>query len=218
MSDHIADVEPLPLLTVRDMVLYVNLEQSVSISRPRSVAAAKVAMSTEEKALVVVARRDAVADEPGLDALYRIGTRALIRRLDGRANGAFSLLLFGTQRVYLDRIEDNGDFRGAYVSVLPQPEDSSDELQALHRQVLVTATKIEQSGARHWPCNLIHYMAQSVSDPLDHARVLASLLQLDVSRQQAIHESPTRLNALSLVNSWLEQELSVIRLQQKITR
>ena len=208
--------EFLPLLPVRDVVLFVNLEQSIIVSRSSSVAAAEAGLNSEDKNLVVVAQRDGTVDTPDQNALYKVGTRAIIRKMERLSGGPVSLVLNGTERVTIHDIESSGPYLRAQVSSLPVPDDEGDEVEALQRQILVQANRIEQSSVRNWPKDLVRYLMQSFKDPLDHAGILTSLLQLDVPRQQAVLESPTRLDALRLVNSYLEHELNVISLQQKI--
>ena len=70
----------LPILPIKRTVLFPGVMMPLTIGRERSMAAVNAAMKTEEKMILVVAQRDPQTDEPGLDDLYTIGTKALSGR------------------------------------------------------------------------------------------------------------------------------------------
>ena len=73
-----SNLNPLPLLPVKGMVLFVNVDHAIVVGRPRSLAAVAHAVSSEEKAILVVAQRNQETGDPGMDDLYEVGTRAYI--------------------------------------------------------------------------------------------------------------------------------------------
>ena len=74
------DVRTLPVLPVKNTVLFPYLIMPLSVGRPASVAAVKAALATEEKEIIVVTQRDSAVEEPTQDDVYAIGTRAIIKK------------------------------------------------------------------------------------------------------------------------------------------
>ena len=79
MPEH-SNVRTLPLVPLKNSVLFPNLLMPLSVGRPASLAAIEAALSTEEKEVIIVAQRDSSLDSPGPNDLYTIGTRAVIER------------------------------------------------------------------------------------------------------------------------------------------
>src|SRR5260370_25972881 len=71
----------LPLLPLKNTVLFPHLFIPLSVGRPQSLAAVEAALTTEEKTFVVVAQKNDSVDQPGLDDLYAVGTRCVIKKL-----------------------------------------------------------------------------------------------------------------------------------------
>src|SRR5437660_7570870 len=88
----------LPLLPLKNTVLFPQLFIPLSVGRPQSLAAVEAAMGTEEKTFVVVAQRDASVDQPGLDDLYTVGTRAVVKK-SARGEDGVQLIVQGVERV-----------------------------------------------------------------------------------------------------------------------
>ena len=80
----------LPVLPLKNTVLFPHLFMPLSVGRPQSVAAVEAALATEEKTFVVVAQRDASVEQPRLDDLYTVGTRAVIKKM-ARGEGGIEM-------------------------------------------------------------------------------------------------------------------------------
>src|ERR671925_378332 len=74
-------IQTLPVLPIKNTVLFPHLQMPLSIGRPASIAAVETAMASEEKQIIVVAQRDATVDTPTQDDLYTIGTIAIIKKM-----------------------------------------------------------------------------------------------------------------------------------------
>jgi ATP-dependent Lon protease len=212
-QDH--QLTTLPLLPLKNSVLYPGLLMPLSVGRPGSIAAVEQALATEEKEIVVVAQRDANVETPGASDLYTIGTRGVIRKF-GRTKGQIEILVYGVERVVIVKIEENGKLL-ARVRPLPLPDDSSRETEALTLSILELGTKF--MGLVQTPNQSPQEMARlftSQGDPLQLAYMLASLMNLETSREQSLLEAPTRLEALRMIHGWLAHEVEVLELRNKI--
>src|SRR2546421_6520274 len=104
MSQTVPAVTALPVLPLKNTVLFPYLFMPLAVGRPSSVAAVEQVLGTEEKTFLVVAQRDADTEQPGLGDLYRIGTRAVVKKVQ-RGEGGLEMLVQGVERVELQDAE-----------------------------------------------------------------------------------------------------------------
>jgi ATP-dependent Lon protease len=212
-GDHPESLASLPVLPLKGTVLFPNLFLPLSAGRPVSLAAVEAAVASEDKTFLAVAQRNPEADVPGADDLHTVGTRAVIKKMARSATG-IELLVQGVERVVLVRLEPSEAGLRARVRPLPLPEDQGPEIEALRRAVLdLTAQAIALSQAGGIS---IEQLAAQAQDPLMLTYLIGSMLSLDVAREQALLEAPTRLEALRLLHGYLAHELTVLELRQKI--
>jgi ATP-dependent Lon protease len=132
----------LPVLPLKNSVLYPRMVLPLAAGRPASVAAVDAALASEEKMIVVVAQRDATVEEPKREDLYGIGTIAVIKRMDRSNNGgAVHLLVQGVSRVWIGELEQTQPYLKAQVRGQPEPQDSGPNIEALFRTVVDLAEK-----------------------------------------------------------------------------
>src|SRR5581483_1997401 len=205
----------LPLLPVKNTVLFPHLLLPLTVSRPASVAAIDTALSSEDKEIVVVTQRDAAVESPGADDLFSIGTKAVIKRMARRPDGTVDLIAQGVERVVIIKIEQTEPFLGARVRPSPVPEEGGAEIEALQRAILELATRAIQLPQPNAPAEFAQMLA-SHEDPLRLAYVIGSLLGLEVEKEQALLEAPTRIDALRMLHSYLLHELQVLELRNQI--
>lgn len=213
-----SDKHILPLLPIKDMVLFVNMENPIVVGRMRSVAAVETAAATEDKALIVVTQRDSSVMSPDQDDLYSVGTRAIIRKLERMPNHSVNLVLRGVDRVRIRDVGTTQAYLEADYEVLTLPEDTSDEAEALHRDILKQSETIEELMSNEWPKGILSHMLNSLDDPMEHVYVLASLLKINVKKQQEIYEAESRLDAMRLLHEHMNHEIQVLTLQQEIAK
>jgi ATP-dependent Lon protease len=206
----------LPVLPLKNTVLFPGLFLPLAVGRPNSVAAIEAALAGEEKTLVLVAQRTD-ADEPAVpDGLFPVGTRAVIKRMN-RGEEALEVLVQGLERVRLVAFDQVEPFLKARVEVLPLPEDDGTEVEALQRAVLEQATKaIELAQPQQQGAVNVQQMLAGAGNPLRLAYLLSSMLGLDVEKEQAVLEAPTRLEAVRLVHEYLGHEVQVLELRRQI--
>src|SRR5579863_2024042 len=205
----------LPLLALKNSALFPGVMMPLSVGRKGSVAAVEAALATEGKELVVVAQRDATVDAPHADDLYTVGTRAAIRRYHHARPDQLDIMVLGMERVVIVKVEENGHMV-ARIRPLPLPDDSSRETEALALSLTELGMKfvtLAQNGA---PQPDLATMFGAEQDPLQLAFVIASVMNLDAAKEQALLETPTRLEGLRMVHGWLSHEVDVLELRQKI--
>jgi ATP-dependent Lon protease len=205
----------LPVLPLKNTVLFPYLFMPLSVGRPTSLAAIEAVLGTEEKTFLVAAQRSGDQEEPGLADLYPIGTRAVIKKMV-RGEGVVELLVQGLERVALRQAEQSTPYLKVQAEILPFPEDDGTEVEALHRAIVDQASRVLELANMQPAANLQAVVAQT-TDPLRLAYLLGSLLSLEVGKEQALLEAPTKLEALRLLHGYLSHEVQVQELRHKIT-
>ena len=214
MSDQ-QNVKVLPILPLKNALLFPNLLMPLSVGRSTSMAAVKAALATEDKEIVLVAQRDPDVESPQQDDLYTVGTRAVIRRMSKPNESVVEVLVMGAERVTVLKVEEVDGYLQSRVLPSPLPEDGGAEVEALHGALIELSNKaIELTQVQAPP--EIRSLLSSNDDPLRLVFLLASVLGLDVKKEQALLESQTRVDALRLMHSYLSHEIQVLELRSKI--
>jgi ATP-dependent Lon protease len=205
----------LPVLPMRNAVLFPHLFRPFSAGRPQSTAAVEAAMAGPEKTLVVLTQKDTAKEVPVPEDFYSIGTRAVIKKM-ARSDGLMEFLVQGVERVTIVKFEQTEPFFRARVRPLPFPDDGGTEMEATHRAVIELARKVLELAQPEVPVTIEQLSAQA-SEPLQLVYLLGSILSLDVAREQALLEAPSRIEALRLMHGYLSHEIQVLHLRQRIS-
>jgi ATP-dependent Lon protease len=210
-----APIETLPLLPIKNTVMFPYMVSPLSVGRATSRAAIEAATASEEKQIVIIAQRDTSAEEPQQNELYSIGTKAVIRKMVRPTPETIDLIVQGIERIALVRIEPADTHPRARVRPLPLPQDKGDEVEALHRAILDLARRAISTAQPQSSPELFQLLA-SADDPLRLVYLLASLLSLELEKEQALLEAQTRVEALRLMHTYLSHEVNVLELRNKI--
>ena len=125
------------------------------------------------------------------------------------------VLVMGAERVTVLKVEEVDGYLQSRVLPSPLPEDGGAEVEALHGALIELSNKaIELTQVQAPP--EIRSLLSSNDDPLRLVFLLASVLGLDVKKEQALLESQTRVDALRLMHSYLSHEIQVLELRSKI--
>ncbi len=208
-------MQTLPVLPLKNTVLFPYLLMPLSVGRASSLAAVEAALSTEEKEIVLFAQKDSSVENPGVDELHAIGTKALIRKMNRQGEEQIELLVLGTERLALIRLDQSEPFLRARVNPLPLPTDGGPEVEALQGALIELASRAISLAQPNSPQELGRLLAAN-EDPLRLAFLLASMFGLDVEKQQALLEAPTRADALRMSHAYLAHEVQVLELRNKI--
>ena len=208
-------IRTLPLLALKNSALFPGLMMPLAVGRKASVAAVEAALATEGKEIVVVAQRDPSVDTPGAEGVYTVGTRATIRRHHHARPDQIDIMVLGVERVVIVKVEEEG-YMHARIRPLPLPDDSSRETEALTLSLMELGTKFLQLAQGANVQQDVARMFATEQDPLQLAFMIASVMNLDAAKEQALLETPTRLEGLRMVHGWLSHEVDVLELRNKI--
>jgi ATP-dependent Lon protease len=208
------ELKTLPLLPLKNSVLYPGLMLPLSVGRAGSIAAVEAALAAEGKEIIVVAQKDNSVDTPGGADLYTVGTRATIRNARHGRGEHRELVVQGVERVVLVKVEQNG-FQKARYRALPLPDDSTNETEALTLSIVESGSKLINL-VQGQTTQEIAKLFSGHADPLHLAFMVASILNLDVEKEQALLETPTRLEALRMVLGWISHEVQIAEIRNKV--
>jgi ATP-dependent Lon protease len=215
MSETNNSIQTLPVLPLKNAVLFPYLMMPLTVGRASSLAAVEAALATEEKQLVVFSQKDASVEVPTQDDLYVVGTKAIVRKVN-RQEDSVELLVLGTERVALIKLDASEPYLRAKTHPLPLPEDKGPEVEALHGALTELGARAISLAHPNSPQELGRLLAAN-DDGLRLAWMLASMFSIDLARGQALLEAPTRAEALRLTHAYLTHEVQVFELRNKIT-
>ena len=173
----------LPLIPLRNTVLYPVLTVPLSVGRPSSLAALKAAMAGD-RLLVVAAQRDAETDEPGLGDLYEHGVICRILKTIQTAEGHQSVIVQGVDRCQLWDLSEHEGVQTAAVVALKSTVDDDVATRASMLAVKELAYKaIELNQAIP---DEAHAFIEQLDDPSVLADVIASNMSIEVAKKQEL--------------------------------
>ncbi|HKQ75662.1 MAG TPA: endopeptidase La [Blastocatellia bacterium] len=208
-------IESLPILPIKNSVLFPGLLMPLTAGRPTSIAAIDAALANEDKELLIITQRDTSIETPGAEDLYTIGTKAVVKRMMRRQDGAVNLIVQGVERVVLVKIEQLEPYIRARVRIAPVPDETNTEIEAMRRAILELSARAIQLAQPNAPIEVTQMLAEN-EEPLQLTYLIGSVLGLPVEKEQGLLEAPSRLDALRLLHSYLLHELQVLELRNQI--
>jgi len=207
--------EELPLLPLRDIVIYPFMIVPLFVSREKSIRAVDEALG-ENRMILLDCQKDLDKEEPTQEDLYNVGTVAVIMRMLKLPDGRIRILVQGVSRAKIESVDSGGDFLRARLSVLPEvlaPERSL-EVEALVRNVRALMEKAAALGKNISP--EVMAIIANLDDPGRLADLSASNLELKVEDAQSVLEIADTTARLRRVNELLNKEIEVLTVQQEI--
>jgi ATP-dependent Lon protease len=206
--------EFLPVLPLRNSVLFPNSIIPIDVGRKKSVKLVEEAISKEKPIIGIVTQRDARVEEPGPADLYTVGCAARILKVIKLAKDSFSVILQGVSRVRMVELGMQDPYMMAKVQVLPDPPGSSAELDALVSNVKDVAKRViklmpelpKEASA----------LLDSVSEPGQLADLITSNLDVQVDEKQEILEIFDLKARLRRVLQFLSRQHEVLKVREKI--
>ena len=214
-GDEVLIAEELPLLPVRDVVIFTNMILPLFVGRDASVAAVEAALKND-RLILIATQKDQSIDEPAPEDLYDLGTVAMIMRMVKLPDGRLKVLIQGLAKakvteylerdpMYVVRVERSPEYETPEVTV---------EVEALMRNVREQAEKI--LSLKGILSSDVVAILESIDDPGRLADLVASNLKLKIEEAQIILETLEPVERLGLVNAFLNKELKVSTMQAKL--
>jgi ATP-dependent Lon protease len=203
----------LPVLPVRDTVLFPHMMAPLIVGRAHSIRAIEEALASE-RSIIVVAQKVLEMTEIEPDNLYNVGTEAVIGRILRLPDGTTSVLVQGQQRVRILEFVEGGPYLQARALPIPEPTDKPKPVEALIREVLSSFEKMVQLS-RHLG-NDAYVAALNIDEPGWLADFIISSLELPVAQRQEILEALDPATRLQKVGIILAKQLDIMELESQI--
>ena len=203
----------LPLLPLRDIVVFPQMIVPLFVGRDKSVVALEKAMEAD-KEIFLVSQLDPAEDEPDRDALYDIGVIATVLQLLKLPDGTVRVLVEGGQRARLNGIVDQGGYSAADVELVGEEPASGPQAAALMRSVadqFENYAKLNKKLPAETPVQL-----REIEDPGRLADAVAAHINVKVSDKQALLTEVDAAKRLEMVFAFMEGELGVLQVEKKI--
>jgi ATP-dependent Lon protease len=223
MTDELRkDEEPLkipgvlPVLPLRDIVIFPFMIVPLYVSRDRSIKAVDRALA-DNRMILLAAQKRQDDEDPGPDDVYPVGTVALIMRMLKLPDGRIRVLVQGVGRARILGFEDEPTHLQARIESITEPEvgEKGLEIEALARNVKAALEKSANLGKPISPEVIV--IATNMDEPGRLADLTASNLDLKVEGAQEILEAIDPIDRLRRVHELITKELEVLAMQQEIS-
>src|SRR5688572_13074899 len=205
----------LPVLPLRDIVIYPFMIVPLFVSRERSIRAVDEALG-ENRMIVLVSQKDLDKEEPTAEDLYKIGTVAVIMRMLKLPDGRIRVLVQGLARAEIDSVDASGEYLRAHLHVVQETlaPVRSLAVEALIRNVRGSMEKAANLGKNISP--EVMAIIANLDDAGRLADLSASNLELKVEDAQSVLDIADTAARLRRVNDLLNKEIEVLTVQQEI--
>lgn len=205
----------LPIVTLRDMVVYPHGVQPLFIGTIKSTRAlAHAQNNTADKKILLVTKRDPENDDPGPDDLFTFGTLATILQMIRLPDRTIKILVEGNNRARILEIRDGDDFFSGDVELIEEPVVAGDEGQAMIRSMMSTFESYV-SRSKKVPPEVMTSLS-SISDPARLVDTIAAQLTLKPEVKQQLLETVDLVERIDLLLSLLEGELELFTVEKRI--
>jgi len=206
--------EELPLLPVRDVVVYPFMIIPLFVGREASIKAVDQALAGDR--MIMLATQHEISEEdPSPDKIYQVGTVAMIMRMLKLPDGRVKILVQGLVKARISEfVEEKPHYtvRIERMSDLPAPENL--ETEALIRTVREQLTKVAELGKQISPEVMV--ILENIADPGSMADLIASNIGLKLIEAQMLLEIEDPIKRLTKVNELLAKEHEMLAVQAKI--
>jgi ATP-dependent Lon protease len=203
----------LPLLPLRDVVVFPHMVIPLFVGRPKSIKALESAMESG-KSILLVAQKSAAKDEPSPDDLYRIGCVANILQMLKLPDGTVKVLVEGTQRATVEDIVDIKTLFMANITTVPAVEQTSHEIEAMRRALIGQFDQYVKLNKKIPPEILTSL--SSIEEAGRLADTVAAHLPLKLEQKQDILELFGTGERIERLLSQLETELDILQVEKRI--
>ncbi len=205
--------ETLPVLPLRDIVVFPHMVVPLFVGREKSIKALEEVMR-EDKRILLVAQRNAGDDEPTASTIYDVGTLAQVLQLLKLPDGTVKVLVEGTERAKVERFIIKPDFYEAEISLMPSIVQTGPDAEALARtaaQQFDSYVKLNKKV----PQEILATIGQ-ITDQSKLADTIAAHLAVQIKDKQGLLEIASVEERFEKCFALMEGEISVLQVEKRI--
>ena len=208
-----SSVIELPLLPLRDVVVYPHMVLPLFVGREKSIEALEHAMANDKQVLLV-AQRNAADDNPGADDIYQVGTVSNILQLLKLPDGTIKVLVEGGYRAAVDSVDDEGSFALAGVREIVSEDIPDSEVEGLLRSTNAQFEKYVNLSKKV-PAEVLTSLS-GIDEPGRLADTIAAHMSVDLEEKQRILEIAGIRARLEHLMGLMEAEIDLFQVEKRI--
>ena len=206
--------QAIPVLPLRDVVVYPHMVIPLFVGREKSINALDTAMQ-EDKKILLVAQKNAEIDDPAIDDIHEIGTLSTILQLLKLPDGTVKVLVEGAERIRISRYEETDSYFTAHIEVLEQEvEEDQKELDILTRSLLAMFDQYVKLNKKVPPEILTSL--SGIEEPGRLADTIAAHMSLKLDEKQKILEIVDPRARLERLMVLIEGEIDIMQIEKRI--
>ncbi|MDX1734407.1 MAG: endopeptidase La [Halioglobus sp.] len=203
----------LPLLPLRDVVVYPHMVLPLFVGREKSIEALEDAMANDKQVLLV-AQRNAADDNPAVEDIYDVGTVSNILQLLKLPDGTIKVLVEGGYRAQLVSVDDSGRFAMATVAEIDSDDIPEDEVDVLLRSTVAQFEKYVNLSKKV-PAEVLTSLT-GIDEPGRLADTIAAHMSVDIEEKQRILEMSEIRSRLEHLMGLMEAEIDLFQVEKRI--
>ncbi|MCM5569155.1 endopeptidase La [Burkholderiaceae bacterium FT117] len=204
---------PLPLLPLRDVVVFPHMVIPLFVGRPKSIKALESAMEGG-KSIMLVAQKNASKDEPSEADIHRIGCVSNILQMLKLPDGTVKVLVEGARRARIVDVDDSGAHFTCTVEPVAADGEANPEVEALRRAILAQFDQYVKLNKKIPPEILASL--NGIDDPGRLADTIAAHLPIRIEQKQEILETTSVSERLERLLAQIETELDILQVEKRI--
>ena len=208
-----SELQTIPVLPLRDVVVFPYMVMPLFVGRPRSIHSLDEAMN-HGKQLLLVSQKQPELEEPGVDDLYDVGTIANIIQLLKLPDGTVKVLVEGQQRAQIYQLEDTGEHFQAQVEPLNSTLGNKKELQVVHKAALDEFQNYINLNKKVQPDILS--ALQQIENLEQLSDTLASHLPVSVAQKQTVLEMSNVVERFEYLLGLMQSEADLLQVEKRI--
>ena len=203
----------LPLLPLRDVVVFPHMVMPLFVGRPKSIKALEAAMETG-KSILLVAQKTASKDEPTVQDLYHVGCIANILQMLKLPDGTVKVLVEGTQRADVSQIEDSLGYFNCEATPQAIPNVDQSETEALKRAIVAQFDQYVKLNKKI-PQEILASLT-GIDDASRLADTICAHLPIKLDQKQLLLEMNDVVKRLESLLGQLESEIDILQVEKRI--
>ncbi len=204
---------PVPLLALRDIIIFPQMVVPLFVGREKSVRALEEA-ERQKKPIMLAAQRDAKTHHPGPDDIFEVGTLGDIMQMMKLADGTVKVLVEGKRRARISEYTETEDYFLVNVEELPEVADTSSEIKGLIRSVTAAFETYVKLGKKISP-EMIHQI-HAIEDPFRLADAVIVHLNIKLEDKQDILETNDASERLEKIYTHMKSEIEILQVEKRI--
>ena len=208
-----SELQTIPVLPLRDVVVFPYMVMPLFVGRPRSIHSLDEAMN-HGKQLLLVSQKQPELEEPGIDDLYDVGTIANIIQLLKLPDGTVKVLVEGQQRAQIYQLEDTGEHFQAQIKPIESTLGNKKELQVVHKAALDEFQNYVNLNKKVQPDILS--ALQQIENLEQLSDTLASHLPVSVAQKQTVLEMTNVVERFEYLLGLMQSEADLLQVEKRI--